>query len=114
MNDLLDELYYKGPRQFTKRRIAREGNLFAVRAALVYTPTSHIPATWIGKGRFDVWLPLAIPTLQEFLAARGNLFACGSICFRGQQGRFGGGPISPPACTSFASTLQSTPTTTSA
>jgi len=70
MNDLLDELYYRGPRQFTQRRIAREANLFAVRAALVYTPTSHIPATWIGKGRLDVWLPLAIPTLQEFLDCR--------------------------------------------
>jgi hypothetical protein len=70
MNDLLDELYYKGPRQFTGHRSAREANLFAVRAALVYTPTSHIPATWIGEGRLDVWLPLAIPTLQEFLDCR--------------------------------------------
>jgi len=70
MKDLLDELYYQGPRQFTQRRLSREANLFAVRAALVYTPTSRIPARWIGSGRLDVRLPLAIPTLQEFLDCR--------------------------------------------
>jgi hypothetical protein len=70
MKDLLDELYYQGPRQFTQRRLARERDLFAVRAALVYTPTSRIPARWIGRGRLDVRIPLAIPTLQEFLDCR--------------------------------------------
>jgi hypothetical protein len=70
MKDLLDELYYQGPRQFTQRRLALEEDLFAVRAALIYTPTSHIPPRWIGSGRLDVWLPLAIPTLQEFLDCR--------------------------------------------
>jgi hypothetical protein len=70
MDDLLDELYYKGPKQFTAARIAAEKDLFAVRAALVYTPTSRLPAEWIGSGPLDVWLPLAIPTLQEFLDSR--------------------------------------------
>lgn len=70
MGDLLDELYYKGPRRFTADRIAGAENLFAVRAALAYTPTSRIPRSWIGSGRLDVWLPLAIPTIQEFLDCR--------------------------------------------
>lgn len=70
MDDLLDELYYKGLRRFSAARIAAEEDLFAVRAALVYTPTSRIPPTWIGSGPLDVWVPLAIPTIQEFLDCR--------------------------------------------
>jgi hypothetical protein len=70
MDELLDELYYKGPKQFTAARIAAEKDLFAVRAALVYTSTSRLPAEWIGSGPLDVWLPLAIPPLQEFLDSR--------------------------------------------
>jgi len=70
MDNLLDELYYKGPKQFTAARIAAEKDLFAVRAALVYTPTSRMPASWVGSGPLTVWLPLAIPTLQEFLDCR--------------------------------------------
>jgi len=66
----LNELYYSGPRSFSARRLALERDLFAVRAALVYTPTSNIPMRWIGRGRLDVWLPLAVPTLQEFLDCR--------------------------------------------
>ncbi len=70
MGDLLDELYYNGPRRFRPTRIALEEDLFAVRAALAYTPTSSIPEAWIGSGLLDVWLPLAVPTLQEFVDCR--------------------------------------------
>ena len=70
MDDLLDELYYEGPKRFSAARIAAEEDLFAVRAALVYTPTSRIPPCWIGSGPLDIWLPLAIPTIQEFLDCR--------------------------------------------
>jgi hypothetical protein len=70
MDDLLDELYYNGPKRFTAARIAAEEDLFAVRAALVYTPTSRIPPSWIGSGRLDIWLPLAIPAIQEFFDCR--------------------------------------------
>ncbi len=70
MDNLLDEVYYNGPRRFTAARIAAEKELFGVRAALVYTPTCRIPAGWIGSGCVDVWLPLAIPTIQEFLDCR--------------------------------------------
>jgi len=70
MDDLLDEIYYKGPKQFTAARIAAVKDLFAARAALVYTPTARIPAEWIGSGQVDVWLPLAVPTLQEFFDCR--------------------------------------------
>jgi hypothetical protein len=70
MNCLLDEIYYKGPKQFTAARIAAEKDLFAGRAALVYTPTARIPAEWIGSGKVDVWMPLAVPTVQEFFDCR--------------------------------------------
>jgi hypothetical protein len=68
--DLLDELFYSGPKEFSATRISSEENLFAVRAALVYTPTSHIPPGWVGRGPLDVWLPLAIPTIQEYCDCR--------------------------------------------
>lgn len=70
MDNLLQELLYKGPRPFTAARLAAEEDIYAVRAALAYTPTSRIPVEWVGSGRLDVWLPLAIPTLQEFLDCR--------------------------------------------
>ena len=64
--NLLDALYYEGPKSFTAARIQSEPNLFAVRGALFYTPTARLPSGDVGKGKLDVWLPLAIPTLQEF------------------------------------------------
>jgi hypothetical protein len=51
---LLNDLYYEGPRPFTAARIRKEPELFAVRAALVYTPTSNIPAEFVGDGKLDV------------------------------------------------------------
>jgi hypothetical protein len=70
MDALLDELFYHGPVKFKAARLAAEQDLFSTRAALFYTPTSHIPPRWIGHGRLDVWLPLAIPTIQEYLDCR--------------------------------------------
>ena len=54
MDHLLDELHYNGPKRFTADRLAAEEDLFAVRAALVYTPTSRVPTSWIGSGHLDV------------------------------------------------------------
>jgi hypothetical protein len=70
MNDLLNELYYNGPQRFSSARLALERDLFSSRAALACTPTSHIPDAWTGTGALDVWLPLAIPTVHEFLDCR--------------------------------------------
>jgi hypothetical protein len=66
MDALLDEIYYNGPVKFQASRLADEEKLFAMRGALFYTPTSRIPGQWIGRGRLDVWLPVAIPTIQEY------------------------------------------------
>ena len=63
---LLDTLYYDGPKPFTAARVQSEPKLFAMRGALFYTPTTRLPSGKVGKGKLDVWLPLAIPTIQEF------------------------------------------------
>jgi len=70
MDALLDEIFYKGPVRFQAARLVADENLFAMRAALFYTPTSRIPPEWIGHGSLDVWLPLAIPTIQEYMDCR--------------------------------------------
>jgi hypothetical protein len=104
MDALLDEIFYKGPVRFQAARLVADENLFAMRAALFYTPTSRIPPEWIGHGSLDVWLPLAIPTIQEWIADRGSPCGCGSTFSKGPPGRFDGAQTCPPGCASFAST----------
>lgn len=70
MDSLLDEIFYKGPLVFGAKRLAAEEDLFDQRAALFYTPTTRIPPKWIGEGKVDVWLPLTIPTVQEYMDCR--------------------------------------------
>ena len=63
---LLNSLYYEGPGEFTTERVRAEPELFAMRGALFYTPTLNIPDSYVGTGSLNLWLPLAIPTVQEF------------------------------------------------
>jgi hypothetical protein len=67
---LLNLLYYDGPQVFTSARVKRESDLFAMRGALFYTPTENIPESHVGSGKLQVWLPVAIPTIQEFVDHR--------------------------------------------
>jgi hypothetical protein len=49
---LEDELYYEGPKSFSKKRLEGEESLFDSRATLVYTPTRNIPSRWLERGRW--------------------------------------------------------------
>lgn len=73
METLLDDLYYHGPRVFTRDRLREETNLFRQRTALFYTPTENLPRPLLGEGKLDVVVPIAFPTLfdlQENMAYR--------------------------------------------
>src|SRR5436309_1948250 len=59
-------LYYEGPTAFSRAYLASQNDLFAHRAALVFTPTSHLPAHLVGDGPLRVCLPLAPPTIYEW------------------------------------------------
>ncbi len=66
MQSLSDEIYYGPPRSFTRKRLAREPDLFKHRAALFYTPTEEIPKKFIGSSSLDIILPLPSSTLVEY------------------------------------------------
>jgi hypothetical protein len=65
VDSLLDDLYYKGPQIFSRKRLLGEGDLFKQRGALFYTPTEHLPRTHIGSGPLNVILPIVLPTAFE-------------------------------------------------
>lgn len=65
-DDLSKRLYYEGPTAFSKADVANESDLFAHRAALLFTPTDRLPARLVGEGPLHVRLPFPPPTIYEF------------------------------------------------
>jgi hypothetical protein len=58
---------FEGPiRAFTKSALAKVPDIFAVRAALIYTPTDRLPARWVGTGTMRARLPLVPPNHIDF------------------------------------------------
>src|ERR1700730_4236168 len=59
-------LYYEGPTVFSRVYLAAQDDLFAHRAALVFTPTDYLPPHFVGRGPLEVRLPLPPPTIYEW------------------------------------------------
>jgi hypothetical protein len=69
-SDLLSAYVYDcGPAKFTVAEVTAQRDLLAHRNALFYTPTTNLPAEWIGIGDLDVRLFLPTP---DYLATREN------------------------------------------
>jgi hypothetical protein len=66
VDSLLDDLRYKGPQVYSRKRLLGERDLFKYRTALFYTPTEHLPHIHIGSGPLNVVLPIAPPTIFEY------------------------------------------------
>ncbi len=65
MDELLDEIYYGGPKSFSKDRLEKVRDLFSQRLALLFTPTECIPSRYVGRGPFRLTLPVAIPSIYD-------------------------------------------------
>jgi hypothetical protein len=66
VDSLLDDLRYKEPQVYSRKRLLGERDLFKYRTALFYTPTEHLPHIHIGSGPLSVVLPIAPPTIFEY------------------------------------------------
>jgi hypothetical protein len=64
--DLSRRLAYEGPLVFSSEELAVRDDLFRHRAALFFTPTSHLPARFVGEGPLRARLPLAVPTFYNY------------------------------------------------
>ena len=71
VDSLLDELRYKGPQVYSRKRLLGERDLFKQRTALFYTPTERLPHIHIGSGPLNVVLPIAPPTIFEYMEIYG-------------------------------------------
>ena len=67
MGSILNDLYYEGPQTYSLADFENCDDLFADRVALFFTPTENIPPDFVGEGRLDVTVPLATPTLYEWI-----------------------------------------------
>ena len=67
MGSILNDLYYEGPQIYSLTDLANCDDLFRDRVALFFTPTENIPPEFIGEGRLDVTVPLATPTLYDWI-----------------------------------------------
>jgi len=62
---LLDEVFYNGPRSFTRDELSQFDDLFPQRLALIFTPTDEIPDRFIGSGPLHLSLLLPCPSLYD-------------------------------------------------
>ena len=67
MGSILNDLYHEGPKIYSLADLANCDDLLRDRAALIFTPTENIPREFIGEGRLDVTVPLATPTLYDWI-----------------------------------------------
>jgi hypothetical protein len=65
-DSLSDHVWYNGPTCFSAEDVAAQAELFNHRAALYFTPTTNIPAEFVGRGPLDVRLPIPTPDYLEF------------------------------------------------
>lgn len=71
MTELRDEITYGGPKNFSAEQLAEVSDLFGARGALYYTSTEAIPLEFVGEGKLDVELPLALPTFAQYQEVKG-------------------------------------------
>lgn len=67
---LSDIVANEGPTIFGSDDLAAHRKLFKERAALVYTPTAHFPASHVGSGELSIFIPVCTPDFFESLFIR--------------------------------------------
>ena len=68
VDDILEQIYDWEPKIYSSNDLGGDRDLFKERTGLFFTPTENIPSSWVGEGVLDVVLPLASPTIYDWMS----------------------------------------------